>query len=125
MYTCNCKKYASCNSVCNNKGCGRNFERSLEASAMVPMVLVCVYELDTRSRVPFSISYDQIHTYGTCVNMSISWSDDGHENRLQPNDRPRSEPQRQPPCMRRTIPCAARHGRKDQAMKRVQRFAQW
>ena len=88
------------------------------------MVLVCVHELDTRSRVPFSTSYDQVHTYGTYVNMSISWSDDGHESRLQSNDRPRS-PQRQPPCMRRTIPCAARHGRKDEAMKRAQRFAQW
>ena len=58
-------------------GHSRNFERSLEARAMVPMVLVCVHELDTRSRVPFSTSYDQFHTYGTCVNMSISWSDIG------------------------------------------------
>ena len=29
------------------------------------MVLVCVHELDTRSRVPFSTSYDQFHAYGT------------------------------------------------------------
>ena len=54
---------------------------------MVPMVLVCVHELDTRSRVPFSTSYDQVHTYGTYVNMSISWSDDGHESRLQSIER--------------------------------------
>ena len=91
---------------------------------MVPMVLVCVHELDIRSRVPFSTSYDQFHAYGTHVNMSISWSDDGHESRLQSSDRPRS-PQRPPPCMRRTVPCATRHGRKDPAMKRAQRFAQW
>ena len=35
------------------------------------MALVCLEELNTRSRVPFSTSYDELHTYGTTVHMSI------------------------------------------------------
>ena len=91
---------------------------------MIPMVLVCVHELDTRSRVPFSTSYDQFHAYGTHVNMSIFSATTGDDSRLQSSDQPRS-PQRASPCMRRTVPCAARHGRKAPAMERTQRFAQW
>ena len=33
--------------------------------------MVCLEELNTRSRQPFSTSYDELHTYGTTVHMSI------------------------------------------------------
>ena len=38
---------------------------------MVQTALVCVEELNTRSREPFSTSCDELHTYGTTVHMSI------------------------------------------------------
>ena len=38
---------------------------------MVQTALVCVEELNTRSREPFSTSYDELHTHGTTVHMSI------------------------------------------------------
>ena len=45
---------------------GKN-RHSLKAIATVRTALVCVDELDTRSRVQFSTSCDQFHTYGTHV----------------------------------------------------------
>ena len=53
------------------KGSGKKFCRSSEAITMARTALLCVEELNTRSREPFSTSYDELHTYGTTVHMSI------------------------------------------------------
>ena len=100
-------------------------ERSLNGHEYAcPMASPCVEELSIRSIERFGPSRGEFYSYDTHVNMSISWSDDGHESHLQSSDRPRS-PQRPSPCMRRTVTCTSRHGRKDPAMKRAQRLAQW
>ena len=44
---------------------------------MVQTVLVCVEELATRIRVPFSTPYDQFHTYSTHAQVAISLSISG------------------------------------------------
>ena len=46
--------------------------------------LVCVEELNTRSREPFSTSYDELHTYGTTVHMSIFSSQFMRRVRIMP-----------------------------------------
>ena len=50
-----------------SKGSNRKKRAPLGATAMAWMALVCVEELDTRSRVQFSTSWDQFHSYGTHV----------------------------------------------------------
>ena len=49
------------------KGSNRKKRAPLGATSMAWMALVCVEELDTRSRVQFSTSWDQFHSYGTHV----------------------------------------------------------
>ncbi len=85
------------------------------------MALVCVKELDTRSRVQFSTSCDQFHSYGTHVQVTVSRSIVSYERRSRPRDLPRSS-QRPRRYRCRTCACASRHARKDTAAKRPERF---
>ena len=86
------------------------------------MALVCVKELDTRSIVQFSTSWDQFYSYGTHVGPPFPRGAFAHERRLRPRDPPRSS-QRPRRYRCRTRTCASRHARKDTAAKRPERFS--
>ena len=85
------------------------------------MVLVCVKELNTRSRVHCSTSWDQFHSYGSHVQVAISRSIFAHDRQLWPCDRSRSSQRPRRHCCR-TCTCTARRARKDQAAKGPKRF---
>ena len=88
------------------------------------MVLVRVEELNTRSRVHFSTSYNQFHLYGTHVQVSVSRSIVRYERLSRPRSVPRSS-QRQRRYRYRICACASRHARKDEAEKRPEPWRWW
>ena len=86
---------------------------------MAQTVLVCVKELNTRSRVQISTSLDQFHSYGIHVQFTVLRAIYSRGRRLRPRDRPRS-PQRPPPCMCRICTCTSRRARAATCLQRTQ-----